>query len=199
MQLPNITTFSVYRSLKKAKTFDISGSYMPKATILRLGHNSSYSNSALQNIKMNNLTTPKLTTLSYLCCYLTGLTNFEAVGLDTSKVTMMDYSFYYCSKLPKLDLSEWNFEQITNMNYAFYYCQSLEELKLPEITTANKQIDYLFCDCNKLTNLDSVTFDLTTTTSARSLFNRCYELSDVHFNAVDAPNLTNMYYMFNGC
>lgn len=81
----------------------------------------------------------------------------------------------------------------------FYYCQKVENLKLPEFSTANKQIDYMFCDCNVLPNLDSITFDLSTTTSARSLFNRCYALSDVHFNPVDGPNLNNMYYMFNGC
>ena len=103
MYLPNITNINVYGLAKRAKTIDLSNSYIPKLTRLCFG-DASYTRYS-EDIRINNITAPNITNLSYLCGYEYYLTHFEAEGLDTSKVTDMRYLFYYCRVLPDLDLS----------------------------------------------------------------------------------------------
>ena len=107
MQLPNVRRFNPYSVVQYSNSSDFSGSYMPKVTEMSFGGSTAtYQSYNVKSIKLNYITAPNLTTLSYLCGYFCALKNFEAKQLPINKVTDMSYLFYYCRSLNSVEISD---------------------------------------------------------------------------------------------
>ena len=81
----------------------------------------------------------------------------EASFKGTSKVTDMSSMFYYCSGLTSLDLSRFDTSNTTNMNSMFAYCGGLTSLDLSKWDTSNvTNMSQMFKDCGKLKKIKMV-------------------------------------------
>jgi len=60
----------------------------------------------------------------------TGLTEIEFNDITTVRVTDMSYMFQNCKTLPQIDLSTFNTKNVVNMSYMFSGCTYLEEIDL---------------------------------------------------------------------
>ena len=60
----------------------------------------------------------------------TGLTEIEFNDITTVRVTDMSYMFQNCKTLPQIDLSTFNTKNVANMSYMFSGCTYLEEIDL---------------------------------------------------------------------
>lgn len=71
----------------------------------------------------------------------------------------------------------------------------IENLNTGEVTDMN----YMFCSCATLTQLDVSKFDTQKVTDMHAMFSACYALPQLDLSNFDTRNVTNMSGMFWGC
>ena len=124
--------------------------------------------------------TSKVTDMSSMFYYCSGLTSLDLSGLDTSKVTNMSWMFTICSNLTSLDLSNFDTSKVTNMSGMFNNCSKLTSLDLSKWDTS-KVIDMssMFSGCNYLTSLDLSGWNTSNVIHTDSMFNGCASLKTI--------------------
>lgn len=156
------------------------------------------------------------------------LSSFVFDNLDTSTVEDMSTMFYQCSGLKTLDLSNFNTSNVTNMSNMFRDCSSLESIDLSSFNTNNVQsfqsffnncgklssvnfgdsfytgnatsVGYFFMKCASLKSLDLSSWNTKKSTTFKSMFNQCIELTEVKFGKdFSGDSAENMSYMFYKC
>ena len=84
---------------------------------------------SLTSLDLEKWTTPKITFMNSM---FSGCTNLEEIininNITTDKVTLMNSMFSKCKSLGSLDLSSFNAGATTNMDYIFQECDSLTNL-----------------------------------------------------------------------
>ena len=101
-------------------------------------------------------------------------------GSNTSKVTNMSKMFRYCSGLTSLDVSNFNTSNVTNMGMMFNSCRSLTSLDLSGWDTSNvTNMNYMFNNCSGLTSLDLSGWDISNETSMNTMFKGCSKLNTI--------------------
>ncbi len=72
--------------------------------------------------------------------------------------------FSNCSSLEKLNLKSFKISEITNMNGMFSGCSNLKTLSVSsfEISKSVNNIYNMFCDCDKLNDINKKSFGNTT-------------------------------------
>ena len=102
------------------------------------------------------------------------------------------------------ELNESNVELYINnekMKYKKYFNPEKEgpyEIKLI-IKIDIKDCSYMFCDCNKITNLDLSSFDTKNVTNMSYMFSGCKNITNLDLSLFDTKNVTKMNHMFIGC
>ena len=118
-------------------------------------------------------------------------------GSDTSKVTDMSGMFKYCSGLTSLDVSSFDTSNVTQMYYMFYDCSGLESLTLSNFDTSNvTNMSYMFWSCSGLTSLDVSSFNTNMVTNMSSMFQNCANLESLDLSNFDTSKVTDMSNMF---
>ena len=144
--------------------------------------------------------TSKVTDMSSMFYYCSGLTSLDLSGLDTSKVKLMSNMFNNCSKLTSLDLRNFNTSNVTIMTNMFGSCKSLTSLDLSNFDTSKvTDMGSMFNSCSGLTSLDLSNFNTSNVTNMNGMFNGCSGLTSLDLSGLDTSKVTNMDYMFAGC
>ena len=96
----------------------------------------------------------------------------ELLYLDTNNLTTEAQMFQSC-----INLTYVNTENMINLH----------------------QTNHMFCDCNKLTSLDTSNFNTGNVTNMMYMFSYCYKLTTLDISNFDTSNVTRMDYMFYCC
>lgn len=127
------------------------------------------------------------------CKKLETINGLEAWQLS-SKDVILTSMFNNCQKLLKVDLL--NFTCTSKyLNYMFCNCRSLEEVNIGNIDySSTVQIEYMFYNCYKLKTiyLGEYKFDTNVTTKYNNMFNNCNELQVININASDTRNFSSL-------
>ena len=142
-----------------------------------------------------------LTSTAYWFNNMSSLTAIEGISnLSTAKVTDMSYMFYQCSSLTSLDLGSFNTANVTNMSCMFMWCSKLESLEVSGFNTANvTNMSDMFNNCQVLTNLDVSNFITDNVTDMSDMFFQCYALPTLDVSGFNTTNVTDMNGMFASC
>ena len=62
-----------------------------------------------------------------------------------------------------------------------------------------KKIDYMFFDCNSLTNIDLSNFNAQNVTNTSKMFSKCGSLINIDLSNFNSQKVTNMSGMFSDC
>ena len=62
-----------------------------------------------------------------------------------------------------------------------------------------KNISYMFCECNSLTNIDLSNFNAQNVTNMSNMFCGCNSLTNIDLSNFNTQNVSNMIWMFYGC
>ena len=85
--------------------------------------------------------------------------------------------------------------------YLFYKFSNLEDVqKIENLNTIKvNNMEFMFYECSKITNIDLSTFDTSNVTSMRSMFWGCSGITSLDLSGFNISNVTNMTNMFYGC
>ena len=91
-------------------------------------------------------------------------------------------------------------KNIKNINFMFSECNSLTNIDLSNFNTQNVTgMNDMFSNCNSLTNIDLSNFNTQNVTDMRGMFNHCKSLTNIDLSNFNTQNVTDMRYMFYGC
>ena len=181
----------------------------------------------LASLDLSTFKTDNVTTMKSMFEHACGLTSLNVTGWNTENVTTMSYMFSKATLLESVDLSNWNNKNCENMSYMFNYalairsigmtdfntelcgtmlymfchCENLESLDLSSFNTENvTDMGNMFWCCYKLASIAGIkNFDTSNCSIFRSMFNRCYGLTDLDCSSFDISSATNCQYMFYKC
>lgn len=128
---------------------------------------------------LQNLTMPKITSVSGLFMGCAKLTSIPLPSFKTSNITDASYMFSGCSSVTSLDLTKFNATYVTNMTNMFYNCSSVTTIDLTNINTINlTNSSLMFYGCAKLTSVPGLAgMDTSKISNYGSMFNGCTNLS----------------------
>ena len=121
-------------------------------------------------------------------------------GFKTDKVTDMSGMFYYCSGLTSLDVSGFKTDNVTNMNTMFVNCSSLTSLDVSGFKTDNvTNMMLMFDQCSGLKSLDVSGFNTENVTDMGGMFLGCSGLTSLDLSGFKTDNVEYMIQMFRDC
>ena len=180
----------------------------------------------LQRLNLENFDTRNVTTMNGMFFYCLTLTELDLSNFDTGNVTNMKDMFWQCRSLTKLDLSSFDTHNVTNMNNMFAGCTSLTNLDISRFDTGKvlymycmfagcpflsldishfntqnvKSMDYMFTECNNLTELDLSSFNTNNVNSMSQMFANDISLKTIYVsNEWTTVNVKKSDKMFSQC
>ena len=148
---------------------------------------------------LSKLDTSKVTDMSDMFRYCSGLTSLDLSGFKTDNVENMSGMFAGCESLTSLGLSSFDTANVTDMNFMFQGCWGLKSLGLSSFDTAKVMyMDYMFYECSGLTSLDLSNFDTANVTYMGYMFEQCNKLNTVTFPN-DAASKTQLKKALSDC
>ena len=153
--------------------------------------------SGIENLDMSKVT--DMTNL-FQCCE--ELTSIDLSSFDTHLTKTMDGMFQNCYELKSITgLEKLNTSNVTQMDFMFANCQALTELDLSTFNTSNvTRMFFMFAGSDALTKLDLSSFNTSKVTYMESMFENCSKLSSLTFGA--SFSMAKVVYkknMFSGC
>ena len=135
------------------------------------------------------------------------LTELDLTSMETRAATNMSYMFDSTTVVKTIDLSTWNTSAVTDMSFMFSNCYSLTDIKVSDaFNTSNvTTMDNMFEDCKAMPTsafkhiFSTAVFNTEKVKDFRSMFNRCYEVTELDLSGFESPAATRMTYMFNDC
>ena len=90
--------------------------------------------------------------------------------------------------------------KITNCNYLFYECDSLTNIDLSNFNTQNiTDMHSMFHGCNSLTNINLSNINTQNVNNISWIFYNCSSLTSIDLSNFNTQNVNNMSHMFFGC
>ena len=195
---------ALFWSCEQLTTIDLSN--WDTSNVTAMNNMFSYCRSLVNiSITPSKFNTGKVTNMGGMFDGCLKLTSIDMSGFNTSNVTAMDHMFNDCRALTSLDLSSFNTSKVTNMRYMFNgsddYYMNLETITFgPNWSVANvTNMDCMFADCTRLTNLDVSNWNTGKVTNMNCIFRNCRSLISIDVSNWNTSNVTIMSQMFNGC
>ena len=89
---------------------------------------------------------------------------------------------------------------VSNMNWMFCNCNKITSLDVSKLDTSKvTKMGSIFYNCNKLTSIDVSKFDTSNVTFMDRMFWSCSSLTNIDVSKFDTSNVTSMYQMFSYC
>lgn len=96
--------------------------------------------------------------------------------------------------------AEVSLRDIENLNYMFCNCDKLTNISFSEFDTSNAiDMSGMFYGCSSLTSLDLGSFDTKNVEHMTAMFAYCGNLTNLNVSSFDTGNVTNMNLMFGWC
>ena len=91
----------------------------------------------------------------------------------------MPFSYFYEFRMKGKYIIKYKFKNyLTNTNYVFFDCESLTNLNLSNFNTQNvTNMGFMFWDCESLTNLNLSNFNTQNVTNMKNMFWGCGSLT----------------------
>ncbi|MCD8118923.1 MAG: BspA family leucine-rich repeat surface protein, partial [Lachnospiraceae bacterium] len=164
------------------------------------GNMFNYSNSKLEQITFDNISTANVENMSSMFYGCNLLTELDVSGFDTSSVTDMSRMFMNCTKLTKINVTGFDTSNVTDMSYMFCGCSGLTELDVSGFVTSNvTNMSSMFSGCSGLTELDVSNFVTSNVTNMYSMFQNCRGLTELDVSGFNTSQVSIMSWMFSGC
>lgn len=139
----------------------------------------------------------------FLCARLPNIKKIDMSKIDTSKVNNMSSMFRNDSSLTSMVFGDsFITSQVTDMNYMFCGCGPMTNVDFSKLDTSGViYMDGMFYSCNKdgFTHFDLSVFDSTSCTSMVKMFYGCGKLTSVTIGSFDTSNVKSMAGLFDGC
>lgn len=128
--------------------------------------------------------------------------------VDTSAVTTMELMFDNCHELEELDVSNFNTSNVTDMGQMFNYCSSLRMINIRTFDLSKVEFAYsMFTGCKKVEQITFPVDDLdfykggkfSETCDVSSMFDNCYQLTDIRDMDIFAGNTASKNLFFRDC
>ena len=115
--------------------------------------------------------------------------------------TTTAYWFYKMNDLTTITgLNYLNTSEVTNMEFMFCNCSKLSTLDLSSFNTSKvTDMNRMFYGCSKLTNINLSSFNTSKVTSMGYMFYDCENLTTLDVSKFNTSNVTNMGGMFYDC
>ena len=156
----------------------------------------------LSTLKMDNLSTERVTSMRAMFQNCTSLTTLDTTGWDTSNVTDLSGMFYNCTALTEVKGTEnWDLSSCTSLFATFYTCKSLQTVNTTGWNTAKvTSLQNMFQDCKALTAVPGISgWDTGAVTVMNGMFYGCENLLALDLSNWNTGNVTNMQNAFYGC
>ena len=143
----------------------------------------------------------KMKNCNYMFFNCENIISLDLSHFDSSEVKTMHKMFYKCFSLEVINLENLDTSKVENMQYMFGKCRGLKEITFPRTFKTNNtnDISYMFFDCNKLENINNLSFDTKLVTNMHSLFQNCYLLEKLDLTSFSTEKVTDMIFMFYKC
>ena len=125
------------------------------------------------------------------------LENFNGSLIDNT----MEGMFSNCNNLISLNLPNLDFTFVYNIKNIFKGCHSLNYINLSNFKNSNiLDFSYLFYDCVNLKLIDLRNFKGSTKENKMDyMFANCQKLTEINLLNLDLSNTININHMFDGC
>ncbi len=136
------------------------------------------------------------------CTYPSSITT---VVFDASMASARPTTTYgWFSSMDKLttitNLEYLNTSEVTDMNQMFYDCEKLTNLDLSHFNTSKvTEMEEMFYGCSSLVELNLSSFNTSNVTSMIEMFSGCSSLVNLNLNSFNTSNVHYMQGMFDGC
>ena len=141
--------------------------------------------------------------LEYKKCDLQNKNEKELMENIEIKINENNIGFSYTYKFTKAGKHKIEYiikNDLTNTNYMFFNCNNISNLFLPKLNTTNTtNMSNMFSGCNSLTNLGLSKFNTQNVTDMSNLFLDCFKLKKINLTNFETKNVTNMLRMFKNC
>lgn len=181
---------------------------------------------AIAELDVSNFNTSKVTNMKSMFYNLNNLEELDVSNFDTGLVKYMNFMFYACLQCNIIGVENFNTVSCLNMQSMFYKCIGTPEFNLSGWNTSKvTNMGYMFTnsggnlnvegwDTSKVTTMQSMfagsfftyldlsTFDLSSITTANSMFynNTIIKTIVVSHNWVERiPSTADTYWMFENC
>jgi len=158
-------------------------------------------NTKLQSVTFGaNFTAANAKSLDNMFNTCTALTDLDISMFQTGSAADMSCMLRDCFNLVNLTLGDgFTGDSARRLDYLFYNCQKLSELDLSSFKTENAiSMDYMFAACDGLTTLTlSDDFKTDNVTAMECMFSECGSLTELDlsfFNTAKVKKMTKMFY-----
>ena len=114
---------------------------------------------------------------------------------------MIPFSYYYKFNKEGKYIIKYSFKNnLSKTDYMFYECNSLTNINLSNFNTENvTNMRSMFYGCKSLTNINLSNFNTQNVTNMSDMFFECKSLTNINLSHFNTQNVKNMNYMFCGC
>ena len=108
--------------------------------------------------------------------------------------------FYTFNKIGIFTIKYTFIKNLAKINYMFYDCNNITDIDLSNFNSQNiTKIDSMFFGCTSLNNINLSNFNTENVTDMNGLFCRCSSLTKIDLSSFKTQNVINMSGMFSRC
>lgn len=215
----NVRTFKhMFEDCEKLKTVKLNWN-----TVNAIDFDSMFKNCCqLQTLDISSFNFTNTVSINYMFYNCISIESIKTGHCQFLSLQSMDSCFTGCKKLELLDIDKWNIPGTVDISFAFYdccklpriefkcinkvsgllnafkNCQSAEYIKCDWQTTKLDNLVNTFSGCSKLKYIDCSTWNTHDVIAIDSLFNNCYELTEVKL-FTDTNKVKSMNGVFCNC
>ena len=153
----------------------------------------------LPSLDVSCFDTSKMTTMDHMFRNQRQITTIDCSGFNTSNVTSMDSTFNFCSNLTRLRLQGWDTSKVTNMSVMFRDSSNLIQLDQNFNTSSLRKMNYIFCNVNKLQNIDVSNWDVSNCKALVGIFYNCFKLAKIDLSKWNTKSCINLETLLYSC
>ena len=150
--------------------------------------------SNLQIIIFNVFVTSNVKSMKALFYSCISLKSLDLSSFDTKNVEIMQEMFYNCRALEHLNITHFDLSNVKNMGDMFHYCGNLSSIELNLTNSLVENISDLFSNCESLTSVNLINFNMSKITSVYNVFKGCSNLEYINMNKSSYGNTLGNFF-----
>lgn len=133
----------------------------------------------------------------FLNCEL--LEKIDASGFDTSKIKDFNNMFNGCKSIKEINVKNFNTQNATNFNSMFRDCKALDTIDVSSFDTSKVSNMVAMFAGSAISKLDLKNFITDNVNDMQYMFANCNNLTELNISNFNTGKVTNVQYMFSGC
>ena len=155
----------------------------------------------LTSLDLSNWNTSSVINMQWMFCGSTSLQTVLLGECTNDALITVEGIFSACTALTSIDLSGFRVPVLRTTRAMFNACTNIENIIIPNgfITNKNTNLEVMFYECKKLTQINTSNWDTSNVTNMKSTFAYCQKLTSLDVSNWDTNNVTNMFNTFQSC